>query len=193
MLICVSRCSMIVGRDVQAALQRAKNAQANRLALRQALQATSRHQQTYAAAQQDTHVGACTEAAISKGAKLGASIGNVLGFPTASPAEPEGRGLAAVGGRGTVRLPQLPRLPNQAVSRRPTAAPGGSHTARDLPETIVQQPQHHHEQLLLRSAEAPYLHLLLENQDVSKKKDRRVSLRGMAAAMQASVSHYPHK
>lgn len=42
-----------------------------------------------------------------------------------------------------------------------------------------------HQQLLLRGAEAPYLHLLLQTQDMFRKRDRAVSLRGMAASMQA--------
>lgn len=72
--------------------------------------------------------------------------------------------------------------------RRVSVPSSGSKTARELPDVLVQQQRQHHQQLLARSAEVPYLHLLLQTPEAYRQKDRGVSLRGMAAAMQASVA-----
>ena len=71
--------------------------------------------------------------------------------------------------------------------RRLSFPPSGSKTARELNDALLQQQQQqHHQQLLARSAELPCLHLLLQTPETYRQKDRGVSLRGMAAAMQAS-------
>lgn len=80
------------------------------------------------------------------------------------------------------------RLETQSSLRRIPGTRMGVVTAREYQRNQPSQRLEQYQQQLLRNTWSPHFQLFPHSQETSKNRDRAVSLRGMAATMQASVS-----
>ncbi|KAL8440527.1 hypothetical protein Efla_003198 [Eimeria flavescens] len=104
--------------------------------------------------------------------------------PVIQPAELNRIRPSSPRSREKLQTPRLPQLAAQSLQSTRSRIRKGSSTAREYPEKHTLQFQCQHQDRPLNAAEIPNLHTLLLGQDATKAKDRAVSLRGMAAAMQ---------
>ncbi|KAL8274609.1 hypothetical protein Esti_001512 [Eimeria stiedai] len=175
---------------LQATPQSARQAGNNRLDLRQTAHSSSCHQSAYTLTKKGNGMNDLPFSRERvKLAKHDSQLVTVRDWPRVSAAQTKRRSLAALQGTGKIQKLRVPHLVIQSLPQSNSRPKKGSSTAHEVPENYILL-QQHREQHLLSSGGLPHLHLLLQRQDVSRKKDRAVSLRGMAAAMQARRECY---